>query len=176
MVVCDAFKNKFTCLFAHAHTRTLTHTHSHTHTQKHTRVRANKVFPATNPHGEENEPFAVTSDGVLYAAASDAPTYGNTHDSGVRGALLMRRVYGPGKFGPIFWVASAVPPGQTTTFVLPRSAFCVSLPALALENDDGSSLSLRRVIITVPVRVRCARDSPLSVHKRAGFNHHRHHF
>eukprot|EP00037_Helgoeca_nana_P029094 m.346104 g.346104 ORF g.346104 m.346104 type:complete len:420 (-) comp27901_c3_seq10:245-1504(-) len=76
-----------------------------------------ELFPATNSHGEENEPF-YSVNGRLYAAASDGPTYGNAHDSGIRGALLMRQILGPEQFGPSFWVADQIPSNQTVKLPL----------------------------------------------------------
>ncbi len=83
-----------------------------------------ELFPAVGlgktaaPKGEENEPWAHVND-RLYAACSDA-TWGNTHDSGVRGGLLMREVVSlsssrPGGqavvLGPMFWLNDVPPAG-----------------------------------------------------------------
>jgi hypothetical protein len=65
-----------------------------------------ELFPAVDAKGEENEPFALLN-GSLYASATDI-AWGNAHDSGERGALLMRRLL-PTR-GPIFWAADALPP------------------------------------------------------------------
>ena len=74
-----------------------------------------ELFPAVNVHGEENEPFPVVS-GRLYAAASDS-AWGNKHDSGLQGALLVRRM---DPLGPIFWVARQRPdPAITNSTAYP---------------------------------------------------------
>jgi hypothetical protein len=69
-----------------------------------------EVFPALSSDGEQTEPWALVDD-RLYAAASTVG-WGNAHDSGIRGGLLMRRVLGlgPVSFGPIFWLGD-VPSG-----------------------------------------------------------------
>ena len=75
-----------------------------------------EVFPVVNAKGAENEPFAFIN-GTTYAVASDV-TWNNTHDSGVRGALLMRRLL-PGPLGPIFWVTSDTPPATYSNISFP---------------------------------------------------------
>lgn len=69
-----------------------------------------EVFPSVNQHGEENEPF-VQVNGRVYAAASDR-TWGNNHDSGLQGAILMRQLLP--HLGGMFWVADRRPGPSVT--------------------------------------------------------------
>lgn len=79
------------------------------------------MFESVNSKGEENEPFAIIG-GRLYGTASDAP-WGNTHDSGVRGGLLMRRILNATAFGPVFWAGATLPPGPDTNHTYPLCKF-----------------------------------------------------
>jgi len=75
-----------------------------------------EVFPSVNSKGEENEPFAMIN-GSVYAVASDI-SWNNTHDSGVRGATLMRRLL-PAPMGEVFWVTDYKPPHTYTNLSFP---------------------------------------------------------
>jgi hypothetical protein len=75
-----------------------------------------EIFPAVNAKGEENEPFPIIN-GRLYGLAADV-NFGNKHDSGIQGWVLMRRIISPTVFGPIFWLASGPPPSAMNVSVV----------------------------------------------------------
>ena len=73
----------------------------------------NVLFPSMN--ASENPRVALFAEpplllnGRMYAAAS--PRQFCLYPDQYQDILLLRRVLGPGEFGPLFWTAGAVPPG-----------------------------------------------------------------
>ena len=93
----------------------------------------NVLFPSMN--SSENPRVALFAepplllDGRMYAAAS--PRQFCLYPDQYQDILLLRRVLGPGSFGPLFWAAPVIPPG----FALASAAANVS----ALPQQDAQT-------------------------------------
>eukprot|EP00041_Stephanoeca_diplocostata_P032763 m.1058599 g.1058599 ORF g.1058599 m.1058599 type:complete len:478 (+) comp24208_c0_seq3:180-1613(+) len=68
----------------------------------------------TSGHGEQAEPYIFVNNRVYIAASSaGTPAWNNTHDSGIRGAKVARRLILRKEgvsLGPIFWLSTQPPP------------------------------------------------------------------